>query len=192
MPHMKLIVGLGNPGPEYAKTRHNAGWMALDQIEKRFNIDTTTKAQFHAAVTQGHIGGEKVMILRPQTFMNRSGLTVGEAVNFYKLDPQQDLIVLVDDIALPSGKIRLRASGSAGGHNGLSDIQRALGTPNYPRLRIGIDAPGRARQVDYVLGRFSPDQLAALDEAMDMSADAVECWLKLGLTKAMTRYNAPA
>lgn len=191
MPPMKIIVGLGNPGPEYAKTRHNAGWMVLDQLEKRFNIDTAVKTQFHAAVTQGQIGGEKVMILRPQTFMNRSGLSVGEAINFYKLDPQQDLIVLVDDIALPTGKIRLRASGSAGGHNGLSDIQRALGSPNYPRLRIGIDAPGRVRQVDYVLGRFSPNQLASLDEALDMSVDAIECWIKLGLTKAMTRYNAP-
>src|SRR5690606_5460504 len=117
MPPMKLIVGLGNPGPEYLKTRHNAGWMVLDQLEKRFNIGTNPKAQFHAAVTQGMIADEKVLILRPQTFMNRSGLSVGEAVNFYKLDPQQDLMVLVDDIALPTGNIRLRASGSAGGHN---------------------------------------------------------------------------
>lgn len=187
---MKLIVGLGNPGPEYAKTRHNAGWMVLDQLEKRFNVDTNAKSQFHAAATQGNIAGEKVLILRPQTFMNRSGLSVGEAVNFFKLDPQQDLMVLVDDIALTTGNIRLRASGSAGGHNGLSDIQRALGTPNYPRLRIGIDAPGRVRQSDYVLGRFSPEQLTKLDDALNMSVDALECWIKLGLTKAMTRYNA--
>lgn len=187
---MKLIIGLGNPGPEYAKTRHNAGWMALDILEQRFKIDPSPRAQFHAAATQGHIAGEKVLILRPQTFMNRSGLSVGEAVSFYKLDPQQDIIVLVDDIALPCGKIRLRASGSAGGHNGLSDIQRALGSPNYPRLRIGIDAPGRVPQVDYVLGRFTPQQLDELEPALSSAADAIECWLAQGLTKAMTRFNA--
>lgn len=190
MRRMKLIIGLGNPGSEYAKTRHNAGWMALNRIETRFRVDPTPRSQFHAAVTQGQIEGEKVLLLRPMTYMNRSGLSVGEAVTFYKLDPQQDIMVLVDDIALPCGKLRIRASGSAGGHNGLTDIQRALGSQNYPRLRIGIDAPGRVPQVDYVLGRFSPEQSDKLDPAMDQCADAIACWIKQGLTKAMTQYNA--
>lgn len=187
---MKLIVGLGNPGQEYARTRHNAGWLALDRLEARHGMSPSRKVQFQAVVTEGNLAGERVLLLRPQTYMNRSGLTVGQAVTFYKLDPQHDLMVLVDDIALPTGKIRLRASGSAGGHNGLLDIQRALGTSNYPRLRIGIDAPGRIPQVDYVLGRFSPDQTDKLDPALDACVDAIACWLKDGLTQAMTRYNA--
>lgn len=187
---MKLIIGLGNPGPEYAKTRHNAGWMALDRLEARFKLDPSRKTQFHSAITDGVIAGEKVLLLRPMTFMNRSGLAVGEAVSFYKLDPQMDLMVLVDDLALSVGQIRLRASGSAGGHNGLIDVQRALGTPNYPRLRIGIDPKGRVPQSDYVLGRFSPEQLPRLEPALDQSVDTIECWLSKGLTKAMTTYNA--
>jgi PTH1 family peptidyl-tRNA hydrolase len=186
---MKLIIGLGNPGPEYAKTRHNAGWMALDRIEARFKLEPSRKVQFHSAVTEGNIAGEKVLLLRPQTFMNRSGLAVGEAVSFYKLDPQMDLIILVDDLALEAGQIRIRASGSAGGHNGLTDVQRALGSPNYPRLRIGIDGRGRIPQVDYVLGRFTPEQLTRLEPALDQTANAIECWIKQGLTKAMTLYN---
>ncbi len=185
---MKLIVGLGNPGAEYAKTRHNAGFMALERLAKRHGV-TGVKTRFHGGVLDGHVAGHRCMLIQPMTFMNRSGLTVGEAVGFYKLE-LEDLLIVVDDVALPVGSIRLRATGGAGGHNGLSDIEQKLGTPDYPRLRIGIDPPGRAIQSDYVLGRFSPDQLDKLDPALDRACDAIEAWLNDGIDKAMTLFNA--
>ncbi|MEM0913373.1 MAG: aminoacyl-tRNA hydrolase [Planctomycetota bacterium] len=185
---MKLIVALGNPGPDYARTRHNAGWMAADRVVDRFGLTGGT-SKFHSAMVDGRVGSEKVVLLKPQTYMNRSGLAVGEAVNFYKLDPA-DLMVLVDDVALPVGKIRLRASGSAGGQNGLKDIQRVLATPVYPRLRIGIDPPGRVPTVDYVLQPFSAAQRDELDLALDAAADAAETWIAEGIQKAMTKHNS--
>lgn len=189
---MKLIIGLGNPGSEYARTRHNAGFMALDRLARRHAFDAP-KHKFHAGVLDGAItaGGRphRVMLMQPTTFMNRSGLAVGEACAFYKLQPE-DLLILTDDVALPLGTIRLRATGSAGGHNGLKDIQRALGTRDYPRLRIGIDAPGRIPQVDYVLGRFTDEQEDALRPALERSCDAVEAWIADGIEKTMSRFNA--
>jgi peptidyl-tRNA hydrolase, PTH1 family len=188
---MKLIVGLGNPGPEYANTRHNAGFMLIDWLARRFNVGTpgSERTRFHSLVLDGSILGEKVMLLKPQTYMNRSGLAVGEAMQFYKL-ATDDVMVLVDDIYLPTGKIRLRSDGGAGGHNGLKDIERALSGPVYPRMRIGVDAPGMQKQVDYVLGRFTPEQEPKLDDAMHLGCDAIVCWLKNGLPKAMSLYNS--
>lgn len=186
---MKLIIGLGNPGPEYAKTRHNAGFMVLERLARRHGI-SGTKAKFHSEMLEGVIGAQRVALLAPMTFMNRSGLAVGEAVTFFKVDPTQDLMIVVDDLALDCGRIRLRGEGSAGGHNGLADVQRALGSAAYPRLRIGIDPRGRIPQVDYVLGRFSPDQLTRLDPALDLACDAIEMWLNHGLAKAMSKFNA--
>jgi PTH1 family peptidyl-tRNA hydrolase len=185
---MKLIVGLGNPGTEYARTRHNAGFMVVDRLATRHRL-TSPRTKFHAGMLEGPIAGDKCVLLQPVTYMNRSGLAVGEAVGFYKL-PLSDLLVVVDDVALPVGRMRLRAGGSAGGHNGLSDIERALGTSEYPRLRIGIDPPGRAPQRDYVLGRFSPDQLLKLDPMLDIAANAIEAWITHGIAKAMSLYNA--
>ncbi len=188
---MKLIVGLGNPGPEYAKTRHNAGFMALEKLANRHGLATSgggVKHKFHAGVLEGFIFNKKVMLMQPTTFMNRSGLAVGEAANFYKLAPE-DILVLVDDLALDVGQIRLRAAGSAGGHNGLKDLERALGTRDYPRLRLGIGPRTRAPQVDFVLGRFTDDQLADLAPALDTACDCSERWLTDGVEKAMTRYN---
>ncbi len=189
---MKLIVGLGNPGPEYAKTRHNAGFMAVDRLAQRHGF-AGPKSKFHAGVLEGAIGvgGDlhRVLLMQPTTYMNRSGLAVGEARAFYKLEPA-DILVLVDEAALPLGSIRLRASGSPGGHNGLKDLERALGTRDYPRLRIGIDPPpGRVPQADYVLGKFTADQLDALDPALTRACDAVETWLAEGIDAAMNRYN---
>lgn len=187
---MKLIVGLGNPGAEYANTRHNAGFLVLERLAKRHHLtDSPIRSKFHSAILEGDIAGQRCLLMQPMTFMNRSGLAVGEAATFYKLDPS-DLMIVVDDLALPCGRIRLRSDGSPGGHNGLTDIQRALGSAAYPRLRVGIDAPGRVPQKDYVLGRFSPDQWSALEPAIDHSCDAIECWLKLGIDQAMTRFNA--
>ncbi len=186
---MYLIVGLGNPGSQYANTRHNAGFMVIDRLIQRHGL-SVGKTQFKSLAAEGSIGSTRALLLKPNTFMNRSGQAVGEAARFFKIDPVEQLLVLVDDLALPTGRIRLRAGGSAGGHNGLTDIERALGTRDYPRLRIGIDAPGRMSQVDYVLGRFSADQKEPLDLALDQAADAVACWLDQGIEPAMTRYNA--
>ncbi|MHC4994847.1 MAG: aminoacyl-tRNA hydrolase, partial [Planctomycetota bacterium] len=158
---MKLIVGLGNPGPQYAKTRHNAGFMVLDWLVRRNGLGPQ-KARFHADAFEGRIGDHKVLALKPMTFMNRSGLAVGEAMRFYKAAPE-DVLVVVDDTAIPCGSLRLRPEGSAGGHNGLADIQRELGTNAYPRLRVGVDEPvineRRITLSDYVLGNFSPEQM---------------------------------
>ncbi|MEE9404698.1 MAG: aminoacyl-tRNA hydrolase [Algisphaera sp.] len=184
---MKLIVGLGNPGKEYENTRHNAGFLAAERLARRHNI-TGVKSKFHAAYLEGFIHQKKVLLMQPMTFMNRSGLSVGEAATFYKLAPE-DILVLVDDLAFDCGQIRLRSTGSAGGHNGLKDIERVLGTRDYPRLRIGIDPRGRAPQVDYVLGRFSPDQRDRLDPGLDLACDCIERWLTDGIDKAMNRFN---
>lgn len=184
---MKLIVGLGNPGPEYAKTRHNAGFMAVERLAQRHGLDSP-KHKFHAGVLEGRINLHKVMLMQPTTCMNRSGLAVGEAASFYKLEPE-DILILVDDIALNCGQLRLRATGSAGGHNGLTSVEQALGTRDYPRLRIGIDPRGRAPQVDYVLGRFTAQQLEELDPALTRAADCVEAWLDEGIEKTMTKFN---
>jgi len=164
---MKLIVGLGNPGPEYAKTRHNAGFMAVERLANRHRI-TGVKHKFHAGVLEGRIADHKTLLMQPMTYMNRSGLSVGEAMTFYKLDPA-DLLVLVDEAALDLGAIRLRAAGSPGGHNGLADIQRVLATPAYPRLRIGVGPQGRAPRKDFVLARFTDDQLADLAPVLEVT-----------------------
>jgi PTH1 family peptidyl-tRNA hydrolase len=185
---VKLIVGLGNPGNEYAQTRHNAGFMVLDRLAVRHGL-SNPKSKFHSGVLDGQIAGQRCLLLQPMTYMNRSGLAVGEAAGFYKLDPADDLLVVVDDVALPAGQVRLRAEGGTGGHNGLADIERVLSTRTYPRLRIGVDPPGRVPQADYVLGRFSPDQWALVEPALDRACDTVECWLAQGIDLAMTRYN---
>ncbi len=185
---MKLIVGLGNPGTKYANTRHNAGFMAVDRLATRHGL-SGARIKFHAGVLEGTVAGDKCVLMQPTTYMNRSGQAVTEAMRFFKLEPA-DLMVLVDDVALPIGRVRLRPSGSAGGHNGLADIEQRLSTRDYPRLRIGIDPPGRIPQVDYVLGRFTTEQHDRLDPALDRACDAVECWIRDGLDKAMSLYNA--
>lgn len=187
--HVKLIVGLGNPGSEYTKTRHNAGFMAVDRFASRHGLPEA-KTKFHSAVCDGHAAGQRCTIVKPMTFMNRSGLAVGEAVRFYKLDPACDVLVVVDEVALPNGQIRIRLEGGTGGHNGLADVERALGTQTYARLRVGIGPRGRVPQADYVLGRFTPQQLDQLNPALDRACDAIECWLRDGVDQAMNRFNA--
>ena len=187
---MKLIVGLGNPGPEYDRTRHNVGFDALDRIARKFAPGEVARSKFQGVTIETMISNEKVMLLKPTTFMNRSGQSVLEAVNFYKLDPTQDLLVIVDDVALECGTIRIRESGSPGGHNGLADIQQKLGnSANYPRLRIGIDQSGQVPQKSYVLGKFRDEQLERLEPALVSSVDAAACWVKLGTQEAMNRFN---
>lgn len=189
---MKLIVGLGNPGRQYDKTRHNAGFMVVDRLVEKHAPGVPAKARFNAAVTECKLGAEAVLLMKPTTFMNRSGSSVAEAVRFYKLEPAKDVLVLVDDVALPSGAIRLRPGGGAGGHNGLTDITKALGADTYARLRIGVDAtPEFMDQADYVLGRFTDEQWTLVDAALKRAADASEVFVTQGLDTAMNRFNAP-
>ena len=186
---MKLIVGLGNPGAEYDRTRHNVGFLVLDRLARRYAPGAVARSRFHGATLDAIIDSAKALLLKPTTYMNRSGLAVGDAVRFFKLDPAEDLLVIVDDLALPCGSIRLRGEGSAGGHNGLADIEQKLGTASYARLRIGIDQPGRIPQKDYVLGRFTPDQLDRVESALDDAAEAAACWCTHGLSHAMNTFN---
>jgi PTH1 family peptidyl-tRNA hydrolase len=186
---VKLIVGLGNPGPEYVDTRHNVGFDVLDRLARRYAPGEVARSRFHAATLDARIDEERVLLLKPTTYMNRSGQSVAEAVRFYKLDPAEALLVIVDDVALECGIIRVRESGGAGGHNGLSDIEQKLSTPTYARLRIGIDGPGQIPQKDYVLGRFRPDQREAIAPALEDAVDAARCWAVDGCTEAMNRFN---
>lgn len=188
---MKLIVGLGNPGPEYERTRHNVGFVALDRVARRYAdpATSTPRSRFSGLLIETAIHDEKVLLLKPTTFMNLSGTSVAEAVRFYKLDPEEDLLVVVDDIALPCGSIRLRAEGGDGGHNGLSDISRKLGSNRWARCRIGIDPRGRVPQKSYVLGRFTPEQETVLEPALDDSVTACALWVQRGITETMNRFN---
>ncbi len=189
---MKLIVGLGNPGPEYAGTRHNVGFDVIDRLARRFAPGATPRSKFAGLAIDAEIGDEKCMLLKPMTFMNLSGRSVLEAMQFFKLEASRDLLVIVDDLALPCGSIRLRPDGSSGGHNGLSDIGLKLGSNYWARLRIGIDPRGRVRQSDYVLGKFSPDQQPLADASMAEAALAAEAWATKGLQEAMNRFNTKA
>ena len=186
---MKLIVGLGNPGANYQMTRHNVGFEVLDRLARRHAPGAIARGRFHGTTLDADIDGERCLLLKPTTFMNRSGQAVAEAVAFYKLSPSDDLLVIVDDVALPCGQIRVRAEGGAGGHNGLADVQEKLGTESYARLRIGIDQPGQIPQSDYVLGRFRPDQWSLVDPAINDAAEAAACWAQRGVHEAMNRFN---
>ncbi len=186
---MKLIVGLGNPGVEYDETRHNVGFLVLDSLARRLGSGEIARARFHGLAIETNHRDEKLLLIKPTTYMNRSGQCIAEAVQFYKLDPATDLLVIVDDVALPCGSIRLRADGSAGGHNGLEDIVQKLGTESWARLRIGVDAPGAIPQKNYVLGHFRPDQKPLVDAALNEAADAAVCWLNHGIVETMNRFN---
>jgi PTH1 family peptidyl-tRNA hydrolase len=201
---MRLVVGLGNPGSEFVATRHNVGWEAVDELASRLGwigkkdeFNRLGKSKFDGLLLDGSIsvhsgGSEKLLLLKPTTFMNDSGRSVQAAMAFYQLSPV-DLMVVLDDLALPCGKIRIRPGGSSGGHNGLKDIQRVLGTDEYPRLRIGIDSPPpRIPGRDYVLGRFTEEQHKAVDPAIDRAAQAILRWIENGIETAMNQFNAEA
>jgi peptidyl-tRNA hydrolase, PTH1 family len=187
---MKLIVGLGNPGAQYERTRHNAGFMGLDVLAQRHASGQIPKSRFHAVTLDANIEAEKVILMKPTVYMNRSGQSVGEAIRFFKLDPQEDLIVLVDDIALPVGHIRVRKRGGTGGHNGLSDIDRMLGGEDYTRVRIGVgNVPKFMNQADWVLSKFMKEEQDDVLSSIKAAADATESILKDGVTKAMNAHN---
>jgi len=180
---MKLIAGLGNPGTEYAFTRHNMGWLCVDHIVNNKNLGTPQN-KFHAEFWKEN----NLIFLKPLTFMNASGIAIGEAVNFYKID-LSDVLIIYDDMALPFGKLRLRANGSAGGHNGLISILGALGSLDVPRLRIGIgQAP--SSMINYVLGHFNDEEQKELKNIVDNVEKAVNLWLEKDIQKAMTLINS--
>jgi len=198
---MKLVVGLGNPGKEYSGTRHNIGFEAVEAFANRngwigspADFKRLAKQKFEALALDGAVrlsagGTEKVLLLEPVTYMNLSGRSVQAALAFYQLEPK-DLLVVLDDVALRCGKLRLRAGGSSGGHNGLKDIERALGTSQYPRLRIGVDPPPpRVPQRDWVLGKFSPEQRQLIDPAIARACGAIAVWIDKGVVVAMSQFN---
>lgn len=187
MTTMRLIAGLGNPGPEYDNTRHNVGFMAVDALAERLGVSVRKKA-FNGLVGETTVGALKVILLKPQQYMNRSGHAIATAAGFYKIAPQEVMVVL-DDLALPVGQLRLRAKGTAGGHNGLKDIIARLGTDTFGRLRVGIGDAGPRDAAAYVLSRFAADEKAAIETAVAQSAEALLCWAQYGIDKAMNSYN---
>jgi len=186
---MKLVVGLGNPGKRYDGTRHNIGFVVIDALAEAPGVGKW-QDRFDAELAEWFADGEKVLLLKPQTFMNLSGRAVRQAVDFYQLD-HADLLVVCDDMSLPLGKLRFRARGTHGGHNGLRDIQNHLGTTEYSRLRIGVDAPGgEGEAVDHVLGKFRPSERSAMNDAVQRSVQGVSLWVREGIDPCMNQYNA--
>jgi PTH1 family peptidyl-tRNA hydrolase len=199
---MKLVVGLGNPGSEYVRTRHNIGYEVIDHLAAKLGwtsgpdqFNRLAKTKFDGLTLDGTLSttsgdAEKVLLLKPTTYMNLSGRSVQAAMAFYQLAPA-DVMVVLDELALPCGTIRVRPGGSDGGHNGLRDIQRALGTSSYPRLRIGIDPPPPpVAGKDYVLGRFTDEQRKRIDPAIARASGAVVTWIDKGIETAMNQFNA--
>ncbi len=185
---MKFIVGLGNPGSRYAGTRHNVGYDVLQVLGRRLSVDRW-RSQYEADIADGLIGGEKVLLVAPTTYMNLSGRAVKSHLGFHQGEAG-DVLVICDDLNLPSGKLRLRASGSAGGQKGLQNIVELLGTPQVARLRIGIGRPlAPIDPSDYVLGKFSSEEKPLIEAAVLQAAEAVEVWVSHGIAAAMNKYN---
>jgi len=184
---MKMIVGLGNPGDEYVDTRHNTGFKVIDSLAETLRTDVR-KRKFGARFGLGEFSDKKLILLKPWQFMNRSGQAVATAMGFYKL-AMSDLLVVTDDLSLEAGRIRIRAKGSAGGHNGLADIVEKLGADEFGRLRIGIGDNGRIDSAVYVLKKPRVEERPVLDEAIERARDAVLCWIEHGIDKAMNEFN---
>lgn len=186
---MYLIAGLGNPTREYEKTRHNVGFSVIDVLADKYNIDVSDR-KHKALCGRGVIEGEKVLLLKPQTFMNLSGESIREAVDYYKIDPE-DIIVIYDDISLEPGQLRIRLKGSAGGHNGIKNIIAHLGTQEFPRIKVGVGAkPPKMDLADYVLSRFGAEEQKIMDEAFGEAAEAAVMMMTTGAERAMNHYNA--
>jgi len=183
---IRLVVGLGNPGPEYDKTRHNIGFELVDQIAAERKLKWAKEHKFRSKIA---LDGSSLVLAKPLTFMNLSGNAVSRLMRHYKLLPSQILIVY-DDIALPLGTLRFRANGSAGGHNGIKSLIEYLGTEDFPRLRIGIGAtPGNEPLTDHVLGRFGQEEWSEMEKVLAIAVDGVNCALSAGLDSAMNQYN---
>ena len=184
---MKLVVGLGNPGGQYADTRHNVGWMVLDRVADRAGWAGRGRTRDASSIVQGRFRGLDVTLAKPLTFMNDSGIAVRKLLARERT-PLNEMLVVVDDFNLPFGKLRFREGGGPGGHNGLRSIIDELGSEKFSRLRVGIGAPGRGF-IDHVLNRFEADERQRLDELLDAAADAVETWAREGTNKAANRFN---
>jgi PTH1 family peptidyl-tRNA hydrolase len=185
---MKLVVGLGNPGRKYQGTRHNVGYAILAELARNFG-DGHLKHKFQGEVMEAEIGGQKALLLSPLTYMNLSGQSVIEAKAFYKI-PDEDLLVLCDDLNLPLGKLRFRMQGSSGGQKGLEDIIRRLGTENFPRLRVGIGAPPQGGEwSNFVLCKFTEEELPQIQQAVRRAAEAVAVWARDGVETCMNQFN---
>jgi len=185
-----LIVGLGNPGAEYAKTRHNAGFSLVELLAARWKVNWRNERKFKARVARTERSGKRVLLCQPQTFMNASGEAVKAMMRFYQLRPESELLVAVDDADLPLGEVRLRAEGGSGGHRGLESVEQHLGTQAFARLRLGIGRKASAREItDYVLDRFEKAEAVLMEKVLDRAADQAECWLDDGIEMAMNRFN---
>ena len=184
-----LVVGLGNPGPQYETTRHNVGFRAVDELAERLNIPVQ-RLKHKALTNTALLGGKKVLLMKPVTYMNLSGEAVGQAAAFYKIPPQR-VLVISGDVSLPPGRLRIRTGGSAGGHNGLKSIIAHLGGDQFPRLKIGVGGKPHPEydMADWVLSSFTGEDKKTIDEAVKRAADAVECFLKEGPDRAMNQFN---
>jgi PTH1 family peptidyl-tRNA hydrolase len=186
---MKLVVGLGNPGPQYSGTRHNAGFMVVEHLARALGSNGRQESRLQALVAEARLDGDKVVLAQPLTFMNLSGEAVSKLLNWYKLTPK-DLVVVYDDFAIPFGQLRVRPDGSAGGHNGISSLIQHFGKPFFDRVRVGIGPlPPGWKTPDFVLGRFSPEERKTLDESITRAADATLCVVRHGVERAMQDYN---
>ena len=185
---MHVLIGLGNPGAEYAQTRHNCGFQVIDRLSRMWNIPVD-RAKCRALVGEGRLGAERVILVKPQTYMNLSGDSVAEALRWYKAGPK-DTMIFSDDIDLPLGVIRVRPFGGAGTHNGWRDILLKTGSDRFPRVRIGVGGkPPEWDLADWVLSRFSPDDQKTMDNAFDRAAQAAECFVEHGIEESMNLYN---
>ena len=184
-----LLVGLGNPGDKYDNTRHNVGFAAIDQLAEELKVPVQ-KLKYRALTQSVELGGAKVLLMKPITYMNLSGEAVGEATRFFKI-PADHVLVLSDDVSLPVGKLRVRRSGSAGGHNGLKNIIAHLGTDQFPRIRVGVGAPAHPdrEMIGWVIGKFTPEERKVVDQAVDRAVDAAACLIEKGVQEAQNRFN---
>lgn len=189
---MFIIAGLGNPTLQYRGTRHNVGFDVIDTLADKYNIAVETRKS-RALIGKGIIAGQKVLLVEPQTYMNLSGESIGELVSYYKVDEEQELLVIYDDVSLDVGQLRIRRKGSAGGHNGIKDIIRHLGTDVFPRIKIGVgEKPKGYDLADYVLGHFSREEREMMEEGYQKAAEAVEMILAGELDEAMNVFNRKA
>jgi PTH1 family peptidyl-tRNA hydrolase len=186
---VKLIAGLGNPGSRYAESRHNVGYAVVDELARRWAADTSRHdRRFEALVGQGRRSGESILLVKPTTYMNLSGQSVAAAWRYYKLS-LPDVLIVYDDLDLAVGQLRVRASGSSGGHKGMEDVIRHLGSDEVSRIRVGIGKVHRDATTEYVLSRFRADERLLIAEAISTSADAAECWLARGIVATMNQFN---
>ena len=187
---MKLIVGLGNPGREYRDTRHNVGFMVVDALADRWRVSDAWRERFDALQIKTTVGDAPVVIAKPLTFMNLSGQAVSAIAGFFKIEPA-DVLVIVDEAALPLGRLRARREGGAGGHNGLKSLIQHLGTQNFPRMRVGVGRGTDGRDLsDHVLGRFEPSERETVSAAVLRAADATEMFISDGIERVMNAFNA--